>query len=435
MVHTQFQKSKKILDNSEDSTDNVKLEKIEIPYVQVPGGGIFAYINGDSTGKTVLLRSDIDALPILESETNLKNKKVCISKNPGVMHGCGHDGHIAMLLSAAKILKNMEASLNGRVVLMFEEGEEGHRNIEKLLAYMAEKDMKFDTCYASHVRWDIPTGKLSCCQGSAMSGLYHFVLEINGKGGHGSRPDLAHSVIDCFHDIYSNLDTLRLKYIKPNTVLTWSLGSVNAGATFNLIPDKLTCEGSIRMMDRNSGEEFIKEFEQIVAAICPLNYCTYQFKLLEQLLPTENYPACRKTYIDSIKKQIGEDLIYDCEPWMASETFSYMCSLFPGVETFVGIENDELGSGANHHTPEFDLDEDRLIYGTAAVSYVLEYLENTPDTSAFEPAYNSISELIATFGQQPGSTEYMDLMLNSNNFGIDGTAELLANVIRKNFGL
>lgn len=436
MVHTQFQKHKKILDNSEDSTDNVKLEKIDIPYVQVPGGGIFAYINRDSTGKTVLLRSDIDALPILESETNLKNKKVCISKNPGVMHGCGHDGHIAMLLSAAKILKNMEASLNGRVVLMFEEGEEGHRNIEKLLAYMAEKDMKFDTCYASHVRWDIPTGNLSCCQGSAMSGLYHFVLEINGKGGHGSRPDLAHSVIDCFHDIYSNLDTLRLKYIKPNTVLTWSLGSVNAGATFNLIPDKLTCEGSIRMMDRSSGEEFIKEFERIVAAICPLNYCTYQFKLLEQLLPTENYPACRKTYIDSIKKQIGEDVIYDCEPWMASETFSYMCSLFPGVETFVGIKNDELGSGANHHTPEFDLDEDGLTYGTAAaVSYVLEYFENTPDTSAFEPAYNSISELIATFGQQPGSTEYMDLMLNSNNFGIDGTAELLANVIRKNFGL
>ena len=414
----------------------MELEKIDIPYVQVPGGGIFAYINGDSTGKTVLLRSDIDALPILESETNLKNKKICISKNPGVMHGCGHDGHIAMLLTAAKILKNMEASLNGRVVLIFEEGEEGHRNIEKLLAYMAEKDMKFDTCYASHVRWDIPTEKLSCCQGSAMSGLYHFVLEINGKGGHGSRPDLAHSVIDCFHDIYSNLDTLRLKYIKPNTVLTWSLGSVNAGATFNLIPDKLTCEGSIRMMDRNSGEEFIKEFERIVAAICPLNYCTYQFKLLEQLLPTENYPACRKTYIDSIKKQIGEDVIYDCEPWMASETFSYMCSLFPGVETFVGIKNDELGSGANHHTPEFDLDEDGLTYGTAAaVSYVLEYFENTPDTSAFEPAYNSISELIATFGQQPGSTEYMDLMLNSNNFGIDGTAELLANVIRKNFGL
>ena len=171
-----------------------------------------------------------------------------------------------------------------------------------------------------------------------MSGLYHFVLEINGKGGHGSRPDLAHSVIDCFHDIYSNLDTLRLKYIKPNTVLTWSLGSVNAGATFNLIPDKLTCEGSIRMMDRNSGEEFIKKFERIVAVICPLNYCTYQFKLLEQLLPTENYPACRKTYIDSIRKHIGEDVIYDCEPWMASETFSYMFSLFPGVETFVGIK-------------------------------------------------------------------------------------------------
>ena len=185
------------------------------------------------------------------------------------------------------------------------------------------------------------------------------------------------------------------------SVLTWSLGSIHAGATFNLIPDKLTCEGSIRMMDRGSGEEFIKEFERIVAAICPLNYCTYQFKLLEHLLPTENNPACRKTYLDSVKKYISEKAIYDCEPWMASETFSYMCSLFPGIETFVGIKNDQLGSGANHHTPEFDLDEDGLIYGTAAaVSYVLGYFENTPDTSAFQPVYNSVSDLIATFSKK-----------------------------------
>lgn len=375
-----------------------ELDNLSIPYTQVPGGGIFAYINKDSTGKTILLRSDIDALPIAESETNLKNKKKCISKNPGVMHACGHDGHIAMLLTAAKILKDMEASLSGRVVLMFEEGEEGQRNIEKLLAYMAANDMKFDTCYASHVRWDIPVGKLSCCQGSAMSGLYHFVLEISGKGGHGSRPDLAHSVVDCFHDIYSNLNTLRLKYIKPDTVLTWSIGSVNTGAAFNLIPDRLTCEGSIRMMEQSCGEEFLKEFERIATAICSLNYCTCEFKIVEHLFPTANYPACRKTYLDSVKKYIGEDTVYDCKPWMASETFSYICGLFPGVETFVGIKNEELGSGANHHTPEFDLDEAGLTYGAAAaVGYVLEYFDHTPDTSAFKPIYDRINDLIATF--------------------------------------
>ena len=104
--------------------------------------------------------------------------------------------------------------LNGRVDPWKFGKEEGYRNYEKKASSTyGRKGHRFDTYYASHVRWDIPTGKLSCCQGSAMSGLYHFVLEINGKGGHGSRPDLAHSVIDCFHDIYSNLDTLRLKYI------------------------------------------------------------------------------------------------------------------------------------------------------------------------------------------------------------------------------
>ena len=125
-----------------------------------------------------------------------------------------------------------------------------------------------------------------------MSGLYHFVLEINGKGGHGFRPDLAHSVIDCFHDIYSNLDTLRLKYIKPNTVLTWSLGSVNAGATFNLIPDKLTCEGSIRMIEaaeKNLSKnlnELLLQFVLLITVPTSLN-CWNSFYLQRTILHAE----------------------------------------------------------------------------------------------------------------------------------------------------
>ena len=130
----------------------MELEKIDIPYVQVPGGGIFAYINGDSTGKTVLLRSDIDALPILESETNLRIKKYVFQAILVLCMAAAMTATLPCFLRRKNTEEYGSYSLNGRVVLIFEEGEEGHRNIEKLLAYMAEKDMKFDTCYASHVR-------------------------------------------------------------------------------------------------------------------------------------------------------------------------------------------------------------------------------------------------------------------------------------------
>ena len=236
------------------------------------------------------------------------------------MHGCGHDGPLLCFLAPQNTEEYGSIPKWTRCPYVWGRRRRTSEYRKSFWLIWQKRTWSLTPatplmCVGTFPQENFPAARVLPCQA-----FYHFVLEINGKGGHGSRPDLAHSVIDCFHDIYSNLDTLRLKYIKPNTVLTWSLGSVNAGATFNLIPDKLTCEGSIRMMDRNSGEEFIKEFERIVAAICPLNYCTYQFKLLEQLLPTENYPACRKTYLDSIKKQIGEDVIYDCEPWMASET-------------------------------------------------------------------------------------------------------------------
>ena len=377
---------------------STQLDKMEIPYTRVPGGGIFGYIKGKKEGKTILLRSDIDALPMEETEMNLKQTRVCKSKIPGVMHACGHDGHIAMLLTIAMILREMQNELKGSVILMFEEGEEGHRNIEKLCSYIAKTNMKIDACYSAHVRWDIPVGKVSCCQGTAMAGHYHFALALHGQSGHGSRPDLAHSVIDCFHEIYSNMETLRMRYIRPNTSFTWSIGSLHAGSRFNMIPDELLCEGSIRMMDRKSGEDFYKEFQRMVDVVCPLNYCTYELDVVEKLFPTINNSACRDLYLKSVEKNMGKDVIYKCEPWMATETFSYMCNMYPGIESFVGIKNDEFGSGANHHTTEFDMDEKGLLYGvTAAVGYVLEYFDNPPDTSDFQPVYTSMSELISTF--------------------------------------
>lgn len=373
-----------------------QLDEMQIPYTRVPGGGILGYIEGWEKEKTLLLRADMDALPIQESESNLTQRKSCVSKIPGVMHGCGHDGHVAMLLTTAILLKEMQSELKGSVILMFEEGEEGHMNVEKLCKFLGQQPGKIDGCYASHVRWDIPAGKVSCCQKTALSGNYHFLLKIQGKGGHGSRPDMAHSVIDCFQEIYADMETLRMRYVRPDTSLTWSIGSLHAGSRFNLIPDELECEGSIRMMERQSGADFFHEFERILSAVCPLNYCTYDLDVVESLLPVINHPACRDTYLKAVTRNMGADALFECEPWMASETFSYLCNMYPGVESFVGIRNEELGSGANHHTPEFDMDEEGLMYGVAAtVSYVLAFFDNPPDTTDFKPICNSMDELIS----------------------------------------
>lgn len=189
-----------------------------------------------------------------------------------------------------------------------------------------------------------------------------------------------------------------MRYVRPDTILTWSIGSIHAGTAFNLIPCELICEGSIRMMEQKSGEAFLKEFKRVLQMTCSLNYCDYELNVLEHLMPTINDSACRETYNNAISKYIGDDILYECDPWMASESFSYICNMFPGVESFVGIKNEELGSGANHHTPEFDLDERGLKYGAAAaVAYTVEYLARTPDTSDFKPAYDSMAELVSNF--------------------------------------
>ena len=336
-----------------------ELETLEIPYERVPGGGIlgflWAMIEGGKAGagtKTVALRADIDALPIQEDPDNLKGPRVCISQKPGVMHACGHDGHIAMLLTEAKILKSMESELKGAVLLVFEEGEEGHRNIEALLPYMEQRGLRPDTCYATHVRWDLEAGKLHVVDGTAMAGLYVFRCELHGLSGHGSRPDLARSTLDCFVNVYDLLQTVRMDHLSPDKRLTFSVGKVTCGTADNVIPDQLVFEGTIRFFERDSGRIFWEEFKRILKTICEYHGCTYTLTCRFALLPSISDRTCRRLWERAIERHLGKEHLGECEPWMASESYSYFLSMCPGVLVFTGIRNEALGSGANHHTPQ-----------------------------------------------------------------------------------
>ena len=357
-----------------------------IKTVRVPHGGVFGTIDSEKPGWTVLMRADIDALPIEENEKNLAQKKVCISKNPGVSHACGHDGHMAMLLTAAKILAAHKDEWEGKVLLMFEEAEEmGERGVDHLLRYLDRNHIHVDVCYGTHTMYCLPAGKVAVMYDGVMAGAFFFRVKIHGKSGHGSLPHLAVSPIDCFHAFYEALQSYRMRMVSPKNCLTYSFGMVQAGDTPNVIPDVLTFAGTARCFVNEDGLAFRENFWKLLQSVCDTFGCTAEI-VEDQYFPVT---ANNKDCVDLAKKAIAEkvgDIMEDTDPWMASETFSMTESMYPGLFTFTGIKNETLGTGANHHTPEFDIDESGLKYGVeAALTYALTMLEEKPDIP-FQPA-------------------------------------------------
>ena len=374
------------------------LEELGLSIHIVPGGGVIGVLNGQAEGPCVLLRADCDALPVQESEENLAQRRCCISKNPGVMHACGHDAHMAMLLAAARALTAIREQVPGCVLFVFERGEEkgGKGFLENLLPYIEEK-FTVGACYAAHVRWDIPAGRVAVLDGAAMAGAFGFDVRIHGRGGHGSRPDLANSPIDCFCAIHQQVSALRMRVVEPDQVLTYSLGLVSGGEQANIIPDSLRFAGTVRTFDTaGSGERFAAEMKKIIDHTCAAHGCTAEYvHFSKPLYETRNDAQLAARTRQAIVKNVGMLSSVTCTPWMASESMSAYLKLWPGVLAFVGIRNEKTGCGANHHTPQFDLDESAMRNGAAAAcAFALDYLENRPETG-FRRQIVSMQDLVS----------------------------------------
>ncbi len=241
-----------------------ELDTMGIPYENIPDGGVLGYIQGPHEGKTVLLRADCDALGMKESPNNAKGPKVCVSKNDNAAHMCGHDSHVAMLLSAAKILNDNKDQLQGRVILLFERGEEGGGCIYYVMKHIKEKGIKIDSCWGNHISVKFPAGTVSIQGGPINSGASSFEVEIIGKGGHGSRPDMSNNPVDCFVAIMNGIKDVRMKYIHPSSPLTYSVCVVQSGTKRNVIPETLTFAGTCRYYDTESGRVFRQKLRDVI---------------------------------------------------------------------------------------------------------------------------------------------------------------------------
>lgn len=344
--------------------------------INIPDGGVIAYIRGNKSGKTVMLRADIDALPIQEPTYNLSKERVCVSENDGVMHACGHDAHTAMLLTAGEVLNANKEELNGDVLLVFERGEEGGGNIWKILEYFHEHDVKYDVCFGMHVEQKLDTGKFAMSAGPVNAGAMPLHFRVTGRGGHASRPDLCVNPIDCMLELISEIHKIRMKHVSPFEQLTISICKLDAGTKGNIIPETAEFQGSARYFSvENVYKPFKEQIAHIIKGLEESYGCTIEDLCRKGAIPVVNDAGAATVAQNAVKKVLGADALCEETPTMGSESFSRFMELAPGCYGNLGVRNPEVGSGAEIHNPLFDIDERAMVTGAAAhIAFAVEYL-------------------------------------------------------------
>ena len=349
------------------------LESIGLKAEKMTKTGVVALLEGEKPGKTLLMRADMDALPVTE-ENDVPYK----SKNEGKMHACGHDGHMAMLLVAAKILSQHKDKIHGNIKFVFQPNEEDAGAI-----FMVEdgvlENPKVDAATAIHLWTPIETGKISVSEGPVMGAMDVFDITIHGKGGHTAMPQETIDPVIVAAQIIMGAQIVQTKQINALTPTLITFAKVNSGTASNIVPEKVEMAGTLRYLYKggpDSIERPRERLEKIVKGICETYDTTYEMKFTPSNFTVEN----DKELTGKIK-EIAMDLVgsENVVPYvtLAGEDFSEFSKEIPSTFYFVGVGNKEKGTDYPHHHPKFDIDEDALATGVEMhVRAALDYLSN-----------------------------------------------------------
>ncbi len=354
-----------------------EMEDLGLPYERVSATGLIAVLDTGRPGPHMALRADLDALPVPESRENLAGPRTCMSKNPATSHACGHDAHTAMLLGAMRALKAREDQLRGVFYFCFEEGEEDGRGVGSMLQALGRR--KVDTVWGIHVYAGLPSGTICVDPGPRMAGAAGVDLTVIGKGGHGSRPDMAVNPVMCAAAIVTNAATAWVNQITAGETVTLGIASIQGGEGGNVIPDTARIKGSLRFFNMEEGQKAVEVFKRVAEHTAAMNRCTVEFGprfkvLCSPVINDKKYAAVAR---EALLEAFGEECVVSAEPWYASESFSRWLQTYPGVFAHLGTKNLEKGFGAAHHNSQFDVDEEVLSLGLrATLKYVDAVQEN-----------------------------------------------------------
>jgi amidohydrolase len=328
----------------------------------IAGTGVVGVIKGAKPGRTIMLRADMDALPIIE-----ENDHPFRSTHEGKMHACGHDGHVAILLGAAQLIADGKENLAGTVCLLFQPAEEGHGGARVMVEEGVIERFRIERAYGLHLSTKYPTGTLGFREGPFYASSDSIEIEVLGKGGHGSAP---HDTIDPIYtaaNFITSVQQIVSRHVDPLEPAVVTIGSIHGGTIHNVIPRNVRMLGTVRAFSDEVREAMPGRIERVLKSCCDAMGATYNYEYLWRYPVTANDPEQTRYARALAESTFGAERIITADKLMGAEDFSFFAQRVPACFYTLGAQGGP-SSAIPHHSSTFDIDERALPTGVAMMA-------------------------------------------------------------------
>jgi amidohydrolase len=351
-----------------------ELDLLKVPYQTAVGQtGVVARLKAETGGPLVAYRADMDALP-LEEAHDVSYK----SRHEGMMHACGHDGHVTIALGIMRWLKEQEWQRkgSGEIIFFFQPAEEGGAGAKAMLGTGLFDREPVKAIFAGHMNPELPVGRVELIYGTAHAATNTIGIRIKGKGGHGAAPHLCIDPIVAGAHLLTQLQTFTSRSLCPLDSAVLTIGEFHAGTAENIIPEEAQLKGTLRTLTPEVRRQAVRRIEEMVRSLDLAFGVTTTFKNIEGYPAQINDTAMVDHLKNCVNEVLGADAAYIARPRMGAEDFAYFCQKWPGAMAGLGCHDPAKGFEFALHSPHFEMDERVLDVGVRLMGHaLLQFIE------------------------------------------------------------